>query len=372
MSTSIKAGVILTTKFVTNSSKKFSEYIDYMDRDEAIRNDNFYKFSAYNDYMSDTEKTSALFTESSNGLNNSQVKEFKKLFSVAQDNHSVMWQNVISFDNRWLEQNGVINKKDNTINEDILKDATRIAMAKFLANENLGDSSIWSASIHFNTKHLHIHIAVVEPFPTRERGKIKQSSFWKAKSSVVNHILDYEETHKELNSVIRDKFVQSKKHLPYVRNKEFEKLFLQTYKVLPKHDMKNFNYKSLNQHHMYLDDLTNMFLEQTFSEDFKKLKDDLHKIDVAYSQAYGKSSTSYYDTKMQDMYSRMGNTILNEMKEFHKERVSKQFVPTTSNNSMLLNKTIHFIKKHMTTNYGSYKNQMMYQQMMEDSIDNVK
>ena len=39
----IKAGMILKTKFTTAGNKKFMEYINYIDRDEAVRNDNFQK-----------------------------------------------------------------------------------------------------------------------------------------------------------------------------------------------------------------------------------------------------------------------------------------------------------------------------------------
>lgn len=36
-----------------------------------------------------------------------EKKELKRVFEKAQENDSLMWQTVISFDNRWLEENGL-------------------------------------------------------------------------------------------------------------------------------------------------------------------------------------------------------------------------------------------------------------------------
>ncbi|MFZ2537393.1 MAG: relaxase MobL, partial [Oscillospiraceae bacterium] len=56
----IKAGVVLVSRFIVPGDAKFSNYINYINRDEAVRNENFNKFSAYQDYMNNPEKTTAL------------------------------------------------------------------------------------------------------------------------------------------------------------------------------------------------------------------------------------------------------------------------------------------------------------------------
>lgn len=111
----IKAGMILKTKFTTAGSKKFMEYINYIDRDEAVRNDNFRKFDLFHDdygqlqqdswaegylaYMENPEKTIGLFTSEKDILSQKDKQTLKQAFSQAQKNNSVMWQTVLSFDN---------------------------------------------------------------------------------------------------------------------------------------------------------------------------------------------------------------------------------------------------------------------------------
>ncbi len=43
----IQAGMILKTKFVAAGNDKFTEYINYIDRVEAVRNDNFQKYDLF-------------------------------------------------------------------------------------------------------------------------------------------------------------------------------------------------------------------------------------------------------------------------------------------------------------------------------------
>ena len=45
----IQAGMILKTKFVAAGNDKFTEYINYIDRVEAVRNDNFQKYDLFHD-----------------------------------------------------------------------------------------------------------------------------------------------------------------------------------------------------------------------------------------------------------------------------------------------------------------------------------
>ena len=47
--------------------------------------------------------------------------------------------------------------------------AVRTAMKEQLNREGLANSAIWTAAIHYNElHHIHVHIAIVEPNPTRE------------------------------------------------------------------------------------------------------------------------------------------------------------------------------------------------------------
>ncbi len=116
---SVTPGVVLKTKFVLPSSDAFQNYIDYVDREEAKSEVklNPKMFETYQDYMGNSEKTSALFTEHANRLTESEKKSLKEMFKTAHENGSIMWQDVISFHNPWLEKQGIYDEKTKTLDE---------------------------------------------------------------------------------------------------------------------------------------------------------------------------------------------------------------------------------------------------------------
>lgn len=100
----IKAGVTLMQDFCRPRTEKFREYIDYMDREEAQRNNAITTYNLFNEYMGNPYKSTGLFTADKDLLTLQEKKQLKEVFSIAQTNQSLMWQTVISFDNNWLQK----------------------------------------------------------------------------------------------------------------------------------------------------------------------------------------------------------------------------------------------------------------------------
>lgn len=200
-------GVIVKSQFLIHSSDKFESYINYMDRKKAIRNNVFSKYSVYSDYMGNPKKTTGLFDDLKDILDEEDINNSKKLFELAQKNKSIMWQDVFSFENLWLEKNGLYNSRTKELDEKKVKDAVRKSIALSLDELGIKDSAIWNGAIHFNTDNIHIHVAICEPNPTRERGKKKQKTLDNMKSVFINELLDSKEIYKDINNIIRDKII---------------------------------------------------------------------------------------------------------------------------------------------------------------------
>ena len=145
------AGVIYSAAFVISSAQAFHEFIDYMNRSSAVRNENFDKynvfseqnqadsynsieggnetmFSTYNDYMSNPEKTSSSFTRHYDQAPLEVMNHLKDYFTQAQENQSPLWQMVFSFKNEWLVDHALMNEKTNRVDTVSLIDAARKAV----------------------------------------------------------------------------------------------------------------------------------------------------------------------------------------------------------------------------------------------------
>ena len=345
----IKAGVVVVTEFCRPNDNRFQGYIDYINRSEAVRNKNTAKYNLYQDYMGNPEKTSGLFTSEKDNLTESEKMQLKEIFEQAQKNESVMWQTVISFDNRWLKQNGIISENDDAIDEAKLKEVARGGVNRMLEAEKL-DNAVWSGAIHFNTDNIHIHIATVEPVPMREKkeytqyeyayqngkrirkpildengkpltkmeykGRFKPKSIEKCKSYVVNELVNDKENNIKINQIIRDSIVKQKSEHPLVQDEELVKLFEDLYQKMPdcNRNLWNYNNPIMARLQADIDNISTNYLEKYHSDEFKELRERINTQEEVYKQAYGDSKKDYGKNKMKDLYTRLGNAILKEIK----------------------------------------------------------
>lgn len=349
----VKAGVVVVTKFCRPEANQYGKYVDYIDRDEAIRQEHDMEYNLYADYMGNPEKTTGLFTEDRDSLSISEKKMLKENFRTAQKNGSLMWQTVISFDNQWLQENGIYDYASKQTDERKLKEITRNAVGKMLKNEGL-ENALWSASIHYNTDNIHIHVATVEPVPMRRQkeyiqyrtverdgeskkeaifdldgkpvkkmeyvGRFQGKSIEKCKSSVVNQILRERESNIRINSIIRESILEGRKKSSLLMDKKFKTDFLELYSRMPDVDTKMWNYNSSVMAGLLpqIDRLTEKYLKAYHAEEYKELKQELRMQGLEYQKAYGGSreGNDYAEGKLRDLYARMGNTILKEIRQY--------------------------------------------------------
>ncbi|MCM3140363.1 relaxase MobL [Bacillus safensis] len=378
--TDTSPGVVIVSKFVTSSKDAFKNYVNYIDRDEAKSNNkqvNEKMFSMYQDYMGDAEKTSSLFTNHIDSLSKNESKQIKKLFEEAQKNKSIMWQDVISFDSNWLEKQGIINQNSNMIDERKIKEATRKAVNAMLKKEGLDKSAIWSAAIHYNTDNIHVHVATVEPTPTRERGKRKPLSIAAMKSSVINELLDRDSQRKLLNDLVRKQIVNGKKKNNTLawRNKEMKPLFMFIYNHLPE-DKRHwqYNYNTLKPLRPYIDELSKKYIEKHHKEEFdlfnKKLNEEVDQLKAAYGTGKNAKYEEYKENKINDLYTRMGNSFLKEMKDYDKqqERIKKNVMPNKNKNlrsEYRMQFALKKVERAFRNEYEDWKNQRHYEKLQQ-------
>ncbi|KOP70859.1 hypothetical protein AMS61_26470 [Bacillus sp. FJAT-21351] len=383
---SVTPGVVLKTKFITSDKKAFQDYVDYVDREEAKKEQGAHEklFTLYQDYMDNPDKTSSLFTQQSNRLNEEEKKQLKKLFETAQKNNSIMWQDVITFHNPWLQENGLYDAHTHTVDEKKLMEITRQSMKEMLKRERLNESAVWSAAIHYNTRNIHIHIATVEPQPTRERGKRKPKTLDAMKSKVVNQILNRGEQQQKINELIRNDMVGKKKQDSSLRwkNRDIQPLFLQIYNHLPEDKRQwQYSYRTLKPMKPFIDVLSQKYIEKYHRNEYqqllKKLDKEVEELKKAYGEGKGneKRYKDYKQTKIDDLYKRMGNAFLKEMKDYDKQQQQiKRMVESKkqSKRSASFNQhvSMHFALKKMErafkSEYDSWKNQKHYEQLQKD------
>lgn len=384
----IKAGIVALTNFVKSESKFFSGMIEYIDRDEAVRKNNVDKFSSFSEHLEytddifkriyteqkDIEMMSSIFTKEKDNISMDDKNKLKESFKLAQKNGSLMWQSVISFDNRYLKMLGIYDDELGIIKEEKLKIASRKAINLMLEKEGL-DTALWAGNIHYNTDNVHIHISTVEVFPTREeeffyqyetekgkyklrynnetkkseripildengnhlyvkerRGKFKQSSLELLKSTFISEIDITKEQNIEITNIMRDIIKRSKEN-DILKEKELEPKLKYLYGELKSrantHNLfrNNWNYgrNAIADLRPVIDSITKEYIDKNFLKELKQANEVMEKRNEFYKLTYGNTDKDYMKNMLDDFKKRMGNVVLKELANHDKSISNRNF-----------------------------------------------
>lgn len=346
----MKPKIITKSEFEqAKKTQSYSGYVNYISREEAKNNyEDDFKHDIYIHYVFDESKTQSMFNNEKNFMNNDDIESLKNSFKNAQNNNGIMWKDVISFDNDTLIKEGLYDDETKILDEQKFRSSTRKMIEKFEDKEGLKNNFKWGASIHYNTGNIHIHVAGVEDKVTRERGLIKQSTINDMKSTFANSLFDISGERKAINEFIRDRIVKGIKDND---ESEFDKSFKKQYKKIHDHlkdiplNQWNYNNNSLKHIRPDIDKLSNMYIQKNHSSEFEDFKDKLVQQSEIYKSTYGENSNyrNYVDTKLDDLYSRSGNTILKNIKQLERNpnyiKENKVNTKTESNLNFKQNKT---------------------------------
>lgn len=381
------AGVVVVNRFVKPTEKKYAQYIEYVDREDAIRGEHFSSFDLFPDYMGNPEKSSGLFMEGKEQLTKEEKKAVKEIFHKAYEQGSLLWQTVISFETAWLQEVGLLDEKTGCVEERKLQEIASGAIRTMLEKEKLGHA-VWVGSFHYNTDNLHIHVGIVEPNPIRRQkeyvqyqylpdpegdyvelgngsyakangrnemdrygelrkrfhrvpqikdgqvltktevvGRFHQSSIEACKSYIVNHVIDQRDTYLKINRLLREQIVQAKRVTRVVEDPHLASLFLNIYENLPRNVDRNlwkYNALVLQEVRPMIDQLSMAYVQQYHAQELQELDQLLNAQDAFFQRAYGKQNRSYLETKHQELCERLGNAILSEIREYDRKIYEKE------------------------------------------------
>ncbi|RZI47880.1 MobP2 family relaxase [Lactococcus kimchii] len=401
-------GVIDSTKFVSPTSKGFQSYLDYMNRSEAVRTKAYdwynvamddlktSNFEAYNQYMSNPEKTSALFSEAHDFLTPEQMEQMVVLFNQAQDNRSLMWQHVVSFDNAWLEKHGRYDPHTHLLDEEAVMNGTRSAMKELIHNEGM-EGAVWTAAIHYNTDNIHVHIAMVEPEPTRKKyypldkegnrlyssqtgeviwdykGKLNQKNLERIKSQVASAIADQSEMLSKINDLSRQ-HVGKRDSLYHAlsRDRQLQKAYDEIYQQLPSNrSLWKYNNNALNGVRPLIEEFIDDYIQRYHSDEFKQLNEALDHAVFFYQETYGESRyDDFKENKLNDLKASLGNGLLKDMNEFYKanQTQAKLLVkyPNYPSSFHGRGRSLNHLNAAFEKSYNEQKNLRDYERMKEE------
>ncbi|EOD5840846.1 MobP2 family relaxase [Listeria monocytogenes] len=361
----INLGVLHDAKFTYGTD--IAGFIKYMD-DETKTNQEVadLNFGTFMGYMDNPNKSTGLFDSTGEYISKERRKDYVQYFKLAQERDTILWQDLFSFNNEWLEEYGLMDTKTNEVDETRLMNAVKTAMDTLVKMEGLQDYK-WVASMHHNTEHRHFHVAGVELNPSRlwkwhnvykkdyrgryvldEVGKKiptgnkvfqptgvrKKETLKKIKSVFVNQLIQSAEALKAIDHVARQEIVGSIKAAKafQVESQQEKEMLANLYLKLPK-DKRLWNMKNAKKN--FFGKEVTLLIESKFKGRLKEPYNDWQKKSIAQSEAYEKAYKNveikdapindpeikkYYQDKLDKLYYDAGNAVLAQLRNLDKER----------------------------------------------------
>lgn len=256
-----------------------------------------------------------------------------------QQNKSVMWQDVISFDNDFLIRKGILNKETGHLDENAMRRASKKMMEVFQSQMDPPlYEPYWVASIHRNTDNVHIHFATVEKenhrkliertddhnnYVEQPKGRRPLHVIDRMKSTFANELIQTQDLIKVISKE-RDQIKEDVK-VEFEKRKElpnFQRELNDFLKHLPA-DRRKWNYKWLEKNDQdakeKLDHITDHLLEDY--QDYDDWKKHIGAFQLDRQQLYGiskRDNKDYKENKLKDIRRRNGNTLLHKVAEMDK------------------------------------------------------
>ncbi|MEY8742834.1 MobP2 family relaxase [Bacillales bacterium AN1005] len=347
-----EARVILKSKSQFNSDKDFAKYISYMSRQYALEKkqglslDEEKELEIVKKTISklpkskqldkqgktpSTEIKEGVFSIDKDSLNTNDLVEVHEKIKKSQNNGSVFYQDVISFDNEFLIKGKLLNPQTNELDEKKIQYASRKMMDKMFEDEKM-ETGYWFASIHRNTEHIHIHYGTVELKNTRElinvfedgvsylapKGKRKQKTLDNMKSTFANALIDRTaelSRISELRNTLVDEIKQTYSDKDY---QEQKKLLSDIYGDLPS-NKKYWQYGSkqvTDQTRTNIDKITDSLMRDNphYKEYLEKTEEESNYRKALFGET-NRTEKDYGINKKKDIQKRLGNALLAQMKK---------------------------------------------------------
>ena len=395
----LEANTILKTKNEFQSETDFSKYFSYMSRQYALEKKKklsldeekeleVIKYSISNlpnqNLISEAKTPSLEIKEGvfsiDNTLTTKDLEQVHDTIKKAQNNGSVFYQDVISFDNDFLIKEKLLNPKTNELDEKKIQYASRKMMDSMFKDEKI-ESGYWFASIHRNTKHIHIHYGTVELQNTRElmtveedgvsylapKGKRKQKTIDNMKSTFANALIDrtaelsrISELRNTLVDEIKQTYAEDKEYLEQV------KILKDIYSVLPA-NKKHWQYGSkhvTNQTRSKIDYVTEYLMRSNphYKEYLEKTEEESSYRKELFGDTQ-RADKDYGWNKKKDIQKRLGNALLAQMK---KQSTDSEVMKRNYLDNPYSKKTNQESSYKEKTNYkkGSYKKPLISRKTM--------
>lgn len=297
-------------------------YTKYTDRDDAKGNEKELgrRKDGYLGYTSSHHKDSTISSEGVIDTKEKREELYRKLSSVFSKKGDIFYEEIISLESHEEAERLSLGESARQW-EPLLNEV----LPKVFRHRGFDpDNMLWTADLHTNTQHPHVHLLFMEKEHTIDRGKFTKSDMKYLKRQLLSALERRQSYCDRLEASADDVFKNKDQQFRHLMSDVEQSLLdnkniqlTELLKALPKRGRMQYNSYNMKDYRPLIDNYIDHLIrtDKKAKASFEKLMETIDKLEANINDAGNEKISTLKEAEMRKIYERIGNMILQKAKD---------------------------------------------------------
>lgn len=297
-------------------------YTKYTDRDDAKGNEKELgrRKDGYLGYTSSHHKDSTISSEGVIDTKEKREELYRKLSSAFSKKGDIFYEEIISLESHEEAERLSLGESARQW-EPLLNEV----LPKVFRHRGFDpDNMLWTADLHTNTQHPHVHLIFMEKEHTIDRGKFTKSDMKYLKRQLLSALERRQSYCDRLEASVDDVFRNKDKQFRHLMSDVEQSLLdnkniqlTELLKALPKRGRMQYNSYNMKDYRPLIDNYIDHLIrtDKKAKASFEKLMETIDRLEANINDAGNEKISTLKEAEMRKIYERIGNMIVQKAKD---------------------------------------------------------
>ena len=297
-------------------------YTKYTDRDVAKGNEKELgrRKDGYLGYTSSHHKDSTISSEGVIDTKEKREELYRKLSSAFSKKGDIFYEEIISLESHEEAERLSLGESARQW-EPLLNEV----LPKVFRHRGFDpDNMLWTADLHTNTQHPHVHLLFMEKEHTIDRGKFTKSDMKYLKRQLLSALERRQSYCDRLEASVDDVFRNKDKQFRHLMSDVEQSLLdnkniqlTELLKALPKRGRMQYNSYNMKDYRPLIDNYIDHLIrtDKKAKASFEKLMETIDRLEANINDAGNEKISTLKEAEMRKIYERIGNMIVQKAKD---------------------------------------------------------
>lgn len=297
-------------------------YTKYTDRDDAKGNEKELgrRKDGYLGYTSSHHKDSTISSEGVIDTKEKREELYRKLSSAFSKKGDIFYEEIISLESHEEAERLSLGESARQW-EPLLNEV----LPKVFRHRGFDpDNMLWTADLHTNTQHPHVHLLFMEKEHTIDRGKFTKSDMKYLKRQLLSALERRQSYCDRLEASVDDVFRNKDKQFRHLMSDVEQSLLdnkniqlTELLKALPKRGRMQYNSYNMKDYRPLIDNYIDHLIrtDKKAKASFEKLMETIDRLEANINDAGNEKISTLKEAEMRKIYERIGNMIVQKAKD---------------------------------------------------------